>query len=334
MTVRDRVFNAIAHKTPDVVPYHISFTKGAMENMRSYCSGTDFLDGLGNCFTMVGFDLFGEEPEVSPGIIEDRFGVQWDRTIDTDIGVVCNRLIDEDTLERYRFPDPDDETLYAGAQRLIDEAGDTIKVGGVGFLTYERAWSLTGIAELLEYMVLNKPFVHELLRRITEYNLRVVKNACEFNIDGMRFGDDWGQQKGLIMGPELWREFIKPCIKKVYDYVKSRGKFVMIHSCGNVSSIFPDIIECGVDIFNPFQPEVIDVYEIKRLYGDKLSFYGGISTQRTLPYGTKEDTVSEVNRLLAEIGRNGGYIASPAHDIPRDAKPENVLAMIDVLKNQ
>jgi len=334
MTIRERFFHAISHKQPVAAPYNITFTKGALESMTEYCGGTDFLDDIGNCFTHVGFDLFGEEPEVSPGIVEDRFGVRWDRTVDKDIGVECNKLITEDTLESYRFPDPDDEALYAEAQRTIDEAGDSILLGGIGFLTYERAWSLTGMQDLLEYMVLNKPFVHELMGRITDYNLRVVKNACEFNIDGMRFGDDWGQQTGLIMGPDLWREFIKPCIKKVFGYVKSQGKFVMIHSCGNVTDIFPDIIECGVDIFNPFQPEVIDVYEIKRIYGDKLTFNGGISTQRTLPYGTKEETVAEVQKLLKEVGRNGGYIASPAHDLPKDAKPENVLAMIDVLKNQ
>jgi uroporphyrinogen decarboxylase len=109
---------------------------------------------------------------------------------------------------------------------------------------------------------------------------------------------------------------------------------VFIHSCGNVTEILPDLIEIGVDVFNPFQPEVIDVEEAKRRYGDRLSFYGGISTQKTLPYGTKDQVKDEVRRLLDSIGRDGGYIASPAHDVPRDAKPENVAVMIETLQGQ
>jgi len=334
MTVRERFFKSLEHEQPDMTPYHITFTKDALDNMVAYTGKKDFLESIGNCMTMVGLDLFGEEPEVSAGIVEDRFGVRWDRRVDKDIGVICNRLITEENFEDYRFPDPDDERLYRDVAQRIDHASDTVVVGGLGFATFERGWSLMGMEELLTCMIDNKALVHQLFDKITDYNLRVIKNAMEFDIDGFRFGDDWGQQKGLIMGPQLWRELIKPYIKKLYGYVKSQGKFVMIHSCGDVKEIFPDIIECGVDIFNPFQPEVMDVFEIKDSYGEQLSFYGGISTQRTLPYGTQEETVADVRLLIDKIGKNGGFIASPAHDIPRDAKPENVMAMLDVLKNQ
>ena len=334
MTVRDRFFRAVSHKQPDAVPYHIKFTKESLENITAYYGSTDFLDNIGNCFTYFGFDRFGDEEEIYPGVFEDWFGVHWDRSIDKDIGVCVNQLVTEETFDDFKFPDPDADILYADAKRAIDSAGDTIIFGGLGFTTFERAWTLMGMENLMMEMIVNKPFVHALLRRITDYNLRVAKNACELDIDILGFGDDWGQQSGLLIGPELWREFIKPCIKELYGYVKSQGKLVMIHSCGDVKSIFPDIIECGVDIFNPFQPEVMDVYEMKHLYGDKLTFYGGISTQRTLPFSTKEETITEVRSLLDKIGKNGGYIASPAHDIPKDANPENVLAMIDVLKNQ
>ena len=87
-------------------------------------------------------------------------------------------------------------------------------------------------------------------------------------------------------------------------------------------------------MFNPFQPEVMDVFEMKRTYGDVLSFYGGISTQKTLPYGTVAQVKDEVRKLLDIVGKNGGYVASPAHAIPADAKPENIAAMIDVLQSQ
>jgi uroporphyrinogen decarboxylase len=118
----------------------------------------------------------------------------------------------------------------------------------------------------------------------------------------------------------------------MYQAAKRRGKFVFIHSCGKVDELFPDLIESGVDVFNPFQPEVIDVYDAKRRHGDRLTFFGGISTQRLLPYGTPDQVRDQVRRLLREVGAGGGLIAAPAHAIPGDARPENVAAMIEVLQ--
>ena len=91
-----------------------------------------------------------------------------------------------------------------------------------------------------------------------------------YDIDGVKFGDDWGQQNGLIFGGRLWRRFIKPRLARMYGMVKRAGKAVMIHSCGRVQELFPDLIELGLDVFNPFQPEVMDPYEMKRQFGREL----------------------------------------------------------------
>ena len=120
----------------------------------------------------------------------------------------------------------------------------------------------------------------------------------------------------------------------MYQLAKSKGKFVFIHCCGKVQELFPELIECGLDVFNPFQPEVMDVFEIKKTFGEQLSFYGVISTQQTLPFGSAREIRDEVNKLLEVVGKNGGYIASPAHAIPGDAKPENIAAMIEILQHQ
>jgi uroporphyrinogen decarboxylase len=136
------------------------------------------------------------------------------------------------------------------------------------------------------------------------------------------------------MGPDLWREFIAPRVARLYREAKSHGKYVFIHCCGQITGIFDDLIDFGVDCFNPLQPEVMDVLDIKRRYGDRLSFYGGISTQRMLPFGTVGDVRDEVGRLLRDLGEGGGYIASPAHAIPPDARPENVAEMIRILREQ
>jgi uroporphyrinogen decarboxylase len=188
--------------------------------------------------------------------------------------------------------------------------------------------------EILMAMAAGDPFADELLDGIMAFNEAVLRRALTFDVDGVRFGDDWGQQRGLIMGPVLWRNYIKPRIRKLYAIVRAAGRTVFIHRCGKVDEIMPDLVECGVDVFNPFQPEVMDVTEIKRRYSRDLTFFGGISTQKTLPYGTVTEVRDEVRRLIDTIGRDGGYIAAPAHDIPRDARPENVAALLDVLRNQ
>ncbi|HOX08660.1 MAG TPA: uroporphyrinogen decarboxylase family protein, partial [Planctomycetota bacterium] len=130
------------------------------------------------------------------------------------------------------------------------------------------------------------------------------------------------------------RELLKPRLARQYAAVRERGKKVFIHSCGKVDEIFDDLVEIGLDCFNPFQPEVIDVFATKERYRGRLAFYGGISTQQLLPYGSPNEVREKVAELIERLGKSGGYIASPAHAIPGDAPAENIHAMIEVLKGQ
>jgi uroporphyrinogen decarboxylase len=334
MTTRERVIASLEHRQPDTTPYHVTFTDPARQKMADFYGDPGFETGLGNCLAILRTRLDEKDVPGRPGVQADEFGVEWDKTVDTDIGTVCNTKVTAETLKDYRFPDPEAPGRFAHFPREIAEAGDRFVVATIGFTLFERAWTLAGMENVLMAMIDDKPFANELLDRILEYDMAVTRQALTYDIDGMRFGDDWGQQRGLITGPALWREFIKPRIAKLYGLVKSRGKRVFIHSCGKIEELFPDLIECGVDVFNPFQPEVMDVEEVKRRYGGQMTFFGGISTQKTLPYGTVSQVKEEVKRLVERIGKNGGYIASPAHDIPKDAKAENIAAMLEVLRGQ
>jgi uroporphyrinogen decarboxylase len=331
---RERVLSALNHHQPDRTPYQIGFTQKMHAQMAEYYGDRQFERRLDNCITALRTEPQGGWREVAPDIWEDQFGVRWNRSVDKDIGVVCNQVITPKSVEDYPFPDPLEATRWAGYPSPSQPPGDRFVVASLGFSLFERAWTMAGMEALLIAMVDDKPFANRLLDRILEFNLLVIEQACGYAIDGMQFGDDWGMQRGLLMGPQLWREFIKPRIKQMYGLAKSKGKAVLIHSCGKVDAVFPDLIECGLDVFNPFQPEVMDVYEVKRVYGDRLSFFGGISTQRTLPYATVDETRAEVRQLVRVVGRNGGYIAAPAHSIPGGARPENVAAMIEVLQDQ
>jgi uroporphyrinogen decarboxylase len=179
----------------------------------------------------------------------------------------------------------------------------------------------------------HRDFVHDLLNAIVDYNIAQVQEALKYDIDAVYFGDDWGMQHGLQMGPVMWRKFIYPALKRMYGVVREAGRYVMIHSCGDVDELFEDLIELGVNCFNPFQPEVMDVTALMRQYRGRLAFHGGLSTQKTLPYGSPQDVARETRRLL-ELGCDGGYIFAPAHDVEGDVPLENMLSFIELLQQQ
>jgi uroporphyrinogen decarboxylase len=176
-------------------------------------------------------------------------------------------------------------------------------------------------------------FVHELMEAITRYNITQIEKACTYDIDGVELGDDWGQQRGLIMGYDAWKEFIYPYLKKTYKSIRDKGKYVFIHSCGDVDELFDDLVEIGVDCFNPFQPEVMDTYSIINQYHGKMSFWGGLSIQKILPFGTRDEVIAETLSLL-NAGKAGGYILAPSHAVEGDTPVENIIAFIGTAKGQ
>ena len=287
MQKRDIVRMVLEGKEPPYVPWSLSFTYEAAEKLHAHY-GTDDLEpvlqdhllGLGNG---IGFfdDLGGDQ-------FQDIFGVVWDRSIDKDIGNVIHTPLHGPSLAGYQFPDPLDPRCFADIPSSLSRYGDRFRVFSIGFSLYERAWTMRGMENLMMDFIENPEFVVELLNAIGDYNVAQVHEACKYDIDAVYFGDDWGQQRGLQMGPRLWKKFIYPVLKRMYAAVHEHGKYVFIHSCGDVDELFPDLISIGLNCFNPFQPEVMDVLALMRQYRGQLSFHGGLSTQRTLPYGTTE----------------------------------------------
>jgi uroporphyrinogen decarboxylase len=187
--------------------------------------------------------------------------------------------------------------------------------------------------DALVYMLTEPEFVHELLDKIVEHNLKVIDIMNEYPFDAIYFGDDWGQQKGMIMGAPLWREFIKPRMAKMYARAKKGGKFVIQHSCGDITDILPDLIEIGLDCYQTVQPEIYELRKLKSEYGGRLAFWGGISTQVALPVLTPDEVRAKVKETAEIMRVGGGYILAPTHAIPQDVPPENVIAMLDAFRN-
>jgi len=313
-------------------PWSIGLTFEAREKLREHY-GCEELEGpLGNHLVRLGSDIGFFEP-VDQHRVRDVFGVVWNRSIDKDIGNVEGQVLPEPTLSGYEFPDPLDPRFFADIAEKLDRYPDRFRVFQIGFSLYERAWTLRGLERLLMDFVEYPDFVHELLSRIADYNIAQVREALKYEIDAVYFGDDWGQQRGLQMGPRLWRRFILPQLQRMYGEVRRAGRFVMIHSCGDVDELFDDLIAAGVNCFNPFQPEVMDIWELLPRYRGRLAFHGGMSTQHTLPFGTPEEVRAETRRLI-ELGREGSYIFAPAHDVEGDVPLENLLAMIETIQVQ
>lgn len=331
ITARERVLTALQHQQPDVTPWQIDLTIDAHDQTARYLGDPDFAPKMGNHLAGCEDGYF---VEVRPHFWQDQFGIVWNRSIDKDIGNVEEYLLRAPDLLSYAFPEPDLAHNAQMYERIIAANPDRFRFAGVGFSMFERAWTLRGMENLLGDMILNPRFVDELLDKILEYNLKVIDHLLSYDFDCVRFGDDWGQQCGLIMGPKLWRRFIKPRVAAMYQRAKAAGKYVMQHSCGAVQELFPDLIDMGLDIFNTFQPEVMDVERCKREYGQHLTFYGGISTQQVLPRVGPAELKQVIRTMIATIGRDGGYIVAPTHAIPRDVSPENIVTFIETVQNQ
>ena len=332
MTKREIIHAVLDGHNPPYVPWSCGFTKEARAKLGAHFGQLELELALDNHRVRLGNDI-GFFMDLGDDHVQDVFGVAWDRSIDKDIGNVAGCVLPKPTLEHYSFPDPLDERFFADIPGRIAKYSDRFRVFQIGFSLYERAWTLRGMQNLLMDFYDHPGFVHELFKTIADYNIAQVVEALKYDIDAVYFGDDWGQQNGLQMGPKIWRRVIYPDLERTYRVVHEAGKYVFIHSCGDVDELFDDLITIGVNCFNPFQPEVMDVGSLLQKYRGRLCFHGGLSTQKTLPYGTVEDVRKETQRLL-EMGREGGYIFAPAHDVVGDVSLENMLAFIEVIQSQ
>jgi uroporphyrinogen decarboxylase len=336
MTRRDRVIAALGHRQTELVPFNVAFTRQEQQKLALWLGNPNFLDDWGGHLQ---FDSFAGWPERIPGkpdFYRDAFGVVWNRTgVDKDIGVIDSPLVPDIANRSYRLPSVDEGRIRREIDALIANKADRFAIYGIGFSLFERAWTLCSMEEVLVAMISDGPALYSLLEEICEYDLKIIDIISKYKeIDGVYFGDDWGQQKGLIMGSKHWRNYIKPYMARLYARVKSAGKFVLQHSCGDIFEIFTDLVDIGLDAYQTFQPEIYDIEKVKREFGSSLAFWGGVSTQRLLPFAAPEEVESQTRKLVDIMGVNGEFIAAPTHDIPGDVPPENVLAMMKVFWNQ
>lgn len=327
---KDWVIKAISHIQTEKVPYNYGFTPPARKKLADYY-GSDEVEKIiklpmrWNSTNSIKPSY--PSPKEFGTILKDEFGVGWALS-EINRGAPSRPALPEANLSNYKFPNPAEEYRFKGLKEWCEENQVYYKVLGVGDL-WERATFMRGMENVLVDLILNKNFVFKLLRSICDYVLETMKILINrFEFEECSLGDDYGSQRSLQMSPKDWRTFIKPFLKEIIDYSKKNNKFFMLHSCGNVTEIIPDLIDLGVDILHPIQSEVMNIYDLKKEYGKYLTFQGGLSTQKLLPYGTSEEIIDRIKELKTIIGKDGGFILDTGISIQGDVPLENLLTMI------
>lgn len=337
MKPRDYVLAQIHHHETHPVPYSLAFDDGTDTMLDDYYGSPAWRERLIPYMVNVGgVDTIQHEP-VDDIHERDAFGGLW--RLDRRPWHLERPPLQEPSFDNYDFPTPDrflNTTLKQSARKVMEAHPDSFSIVGAGWGLFELSWRIRGFENALMDAIVEPDFYAELLDRLTELFLAHVEQCTDVPADAIMFGDDWGDQRGVILGPERWRKFIKPRWARVYEAVHAQGKLVISHCCGSIADIMPDIIEIGLDVLESVQPEAagMNPYQLKKKWGDKITFYGGLGSQSTIQFGTPQDIHDEVKRLCQEMGRGGGYILHPAKAIQPGTPVENAVAVFEAFTTQ
>jgi uroporphyrinogen decarboxylase len=294
LTPKQNALEVIRHGTPEWVPTPKEAIRGiAHRDARFYNrngdpTATEWTDAWG-----VGFEAESLDP------IVDGYPKH-------------HPLTDLDRLDEFSWPDPNDPELMDVAREglaKIDRDRYLVNAVNPGSM-FVRGWLLMGMEEFLVRVLTDADRIHELLDRICDYQVAIARRYCELRPDMATLGDDAGTNLALMMRPELWRELIKPRMKRVYDVYKDAGCIAMLHCCGRIMEIVDDIIEIGIDVLNPIQASANDLEELRARTAGKLTLLGGIDC-RVVATGTPEEVASLTEETIRILGSDGEYFAWP-----------------------
>jgi len=308
MTGRERFLGAIEHREVDRVPCFVAAEEEVWPRLMEHVGGSTQLDVIRH---------FGG----------DSVQVSFYRPIPELRGVTA-----VDDVERVAWPEPSAAELreYADRVRAARETGLAV-LGGVWASIFTHPRRAMGEAEYLTMMLDSPEMIERLVERDTESFLAInqaIFSQCAGCMDVFFFGSDFGTQRSLFVGADLIRRFYLPAIARLAEQAKRYDLKVMYHTCGAVSEIIPELIECGIDALDPVQVAAAGM-EPERLaarFGGRMAFHGGISTQHLLPYARPEEVYDAVRETIAAFGPTG-YIAGPDQWLMADVPMENVEAM-------
>jgi uroporphyrinogen decarboxylase len=259
----------------------------------------------------------------------DIWGCIWEAGEDGVKGEVKQPLLtDWSGLDTFQPPwDVLEEADLSSVNRQCAES-DKFMIHMWGTDPFQRMQYLRGTENLFMDLACGDPEVFKLRDMVHEFHMREVEMWANTDVDGIHIEDDWGTQLSLLISPKLWREFFKPLYRDYCDLAHSKGKYVIMHSDGNIAEIIPDLIEIGVHAVNT-QLDCMDVEKLADLYHQKIAFWGGFDRQHLLPFGTTEEVRNEVRRIAGVFFKYGrtGVIGQCFQD--KGHKAENIFAVYD-----
>ena len=331
---REWIERMLQHQESEAVPYNFMFSPPARRRTEKHY-GTNLVQRLSFPLRMTGLKSIKPlyaDPEDFGDTVKDEFRVIWS-TSTIDRGSPIGPSLAEPTLSGYTFPEAKQDYRFENIGAWCSKQEGNYRIIWVGDL-WERATFMRGMENLLLDVVLHREFVEALLDDLTDYILQTMEILFDrFEFEAIALSDDYGTQKAMIISPGDWRRLIKPCLAKIYGYAKRHGRIVFHHSCGYIVPIIGDLIDIGLDILHPIQPEAMDILSLKKHFGHHLTFCGGVRTQDLLVVGSPDQVRREVQRLKRNMARGGGYILEPGITIQADVPVENIIAMIDEARN-
>ena len=355
MNSKERVLTAINHEEPDRVPIdswmapevseviikllNIDISKDRFAMAKAL--GHDMLyTNIGMCD---GFNsIYREDRKIGENLYQDLWGIKW-RKKTQKYGSYCefaeHPLADIEKYDNYKWPNPlnslkKEIEMY---RKLIEKDGKEYAIlGGVACTMLEASWYLRGLENFMMDLVTNKDFAEELLDKTMNYHLTISKKLVEMGVDIIWWGDDISNERGPYISPKLYRELIKPRYAYMIQEVKKINKNIKIayHTDGKIEWALNDLVEMGIDILNPLQPDANDVAAIKRKYGKKLTFWGNVDTRRVMSNGSCSDVVEEVKNVIRTLAPGGGLILCSNHTIQATARAvDNTIAFYWAMNN-
>jgi uroporphyrinogen decarboxylase len=342
MTAREILLNSLKHKSnPDnIVPYTIAFDCPVLEEKVNRHYGGRWQDkARGFMISPFNISTTREVPiEGRAHYARDVFGSIW------FMGQLPWHLetpvLPEPSFAGYTFPTIDDfvgdlekSNAKKYAKEQYEQNPEYFRLINMGWGIFEQSWRIRGFEDTMCDIAAEQEFYAELVDKIADLYVQMVEYCADVEADAFLFGDDWGSQNGVIIGPLSWRKFIKPAWKRVYDEVHKQGKYVISHCCGSAYDIIPDAIEIGLDMLESVQPEAygMDPFKLKAEFGDKIGFWGTLGSQSVIPFWKPEDIKTHIRKLKSEMNVNGGYILAPAKPFQSETPVENAVAVIDAL---
>lgn len=350
MKSRDRVINAIECGGIDRTPVDGWFRPETISNLRQHFrtdNNEDVLRALGIDMRDIRMDppegfkpdyvlpaqKLSKDFESFYATMFDEWGIKREAGSTEEYWHFTYHPLEHVELDDYVFPDIDAPGRFDRAERNARQYRDEyLVVGNATLGLFEEGWALRGYRTFIRDLYTNEQFVTKLVDRLLKWKIDQCIRLIECGADMILASDDLGIQTGLMLAPQLIRKYFIPRYRVWFSELKKNGAYILFHTDGKVEPIIPDLIEAGIDVLNPVQPDCMDPVEIKEKYGDKIAIHGTISIQKTLPFGTVEEVRKEVETRIMTVGRGGGLIIAPTHTVDKHVPIQNILEMYRVAR--